>query len=153
MVTVALGEYPDDPSLDSRAHPAPGSGVASCTGVQAYRDAMSTFPGGGGWVPGACTLPTMERPIRVAEFDRFFAESVRGVHRPDPARLELAIDPAAEAVARDLAGRESGCCAFFRFGFASRGTGVLMEVEVPGAYADVLDAFAARVATVIGGRG
>ncbi|MGA6206731.1 hypothetical protein ACPESR_18485 [Nocardia testacea] len=113
---------------------------------------MSISPGGDGWVPQACTLPTVERPIRVAEFDRFFAESVRGTRRPDPARLELVIDPAAEPVARDLAGRESGCCAFFRFGFASRGTGVLMEVEVPGVYADVLDAFAARVVAAIGGR-
>ncbi len=29
-----------------------------------------------GWVPDAYTLPTVEQPIRVAEFDRFFAEGV-----------------------------------------------------------------------------
>ncbi|WP_433492802.1 hypothetical protein [Nocardia grenadensis] len=93
----------------------------------------------------------MERPVRVAEFDRFFGESVRGVRRPDPARLELVIDPAAEPVARDLAGRESGCCSFFRFDFA-RGTGVLMGVQVPGGYIDVLDAFALRVDVALDGR-
>ncbi|MGW6334364.1 hypothetical protein [Nocardia rhamnosiphila] len=113
---------------------------------------MNVSPGDGGWVPQACTLPTVEQPIRVAEFDRFFAESVRRTRRPDPARLELVIDPAAEPVARDLAGRESSCCAFFRFGFARTGSGVLMEVGVSGAYVDVLDAFAARVDTAIGGR-
>lgn len=103
-------------------------------------------------MPQVCTLPTVEQPIRIAEFDRFFAESVRCTHRPDPARLELVIDPAAEPVARDLAGRESSCCAFFRFGFARTGSGVLMEVGVSGAYVDVLDAFAARVNTALGGR-
>ncbi|MCX0275599.1 hypothetical protein NLM24_33980 [Nocardia zapadnayensis] len=113
---------------------------------------MNVSPDGGGWVPQACTLPTVEQPIRVAEFDRFFAESVRRTRRPDPARLELVIDPAAEPVARDLAGRESSCCAFFRFGFARTGSGVLMAVGVSGAYVDVLDAFAARVDTAIGSR-
>ncbi|MEV6325616.1 hypothetical protein AB0M45_31270 [Nocardia sp. NPDC051787] len=29
----------------------------------------------------ACTLPTVERPTRLAEFDQFFAESVRATHR------------------------------------------------------------------------
>ncbi|MFD6394998.1 hypothetical protein [Nocardia sp. NPDC060259] len=38
-------------------------------------------PAQGDWVPDACTLPTVEQPIRVAEFDRFFAESVHGMGR------------------------------------------------------------------------
>lgn len=101
-------------------------------------------------MPQACTLPTVDQPVRAAEFDRFFAESVRNVRRPDPMRLELEIDPATAPVARDLAGRESGCCSFFGFDFALVGTGVLMGVEVPGAYVDVLDAFAARVDAALG---
>lgn len=103
-------------------------------------------------MPPACTLPTVEQPGRAAEFDRFFAESVRSVRRPDPVRLELVIDPAAAPVARDLAGRESGCCSFFGFDFALLGTGLLMGVEVPGTSVDVLDAFAARVDAALGGR-
>ncbi|MFD5177597.1 MerR family DNA-binding transcriptional regulator [Nocardia sp. NPDC058379] len=39
----------------------------------------------------------------MAEFDRFFAESVHSSNRTDPTRLELVLDVGAEAVARDLA--------------------------------------------------
>ncbi|MEV3959303.1 hypothetical protein AB0M34_00140 [Nocardia sp. NPDC050193] len=113
---------------------------------------MRISPGGGGWAPRACTLPTVEQPVRVAEFERFFAESVRSVRRPGPARLELVIDPDAASVARDLAERESDCCSFFGFDFALIGTRVLMGVEVPPTYVDVLDAFAARVDAALGGR-
>ncbi|MEV4838269.1 hypothetical protein AB0K05_27425 [Nonomuraea sp. NPDC049486] len=35
------------------------------------------------WVPSACTLPTAEQPLRVAEFDALFADAVRAVARPD----------------------------------------------------------------------
>lgn len=30
-------------------------------------------------VPAACTLPTAERPLRLAEFEELFATAVRGV--------------------------------------------------------------------------
>jgi predicted metalloendopeptidase len=30
------------------------------------------------WVPEACTLPSVEQPLRVAEFDEVFANAVRG---------------------------------------------------------------------------
>ncbi|MFE7723071.1 hypothetical protein ACFU44_29025 [Nocardia rhizosphaerihabitans] len=86
----------------------------------------------------------MEQPTRVAEFDRFFAESVRSMARPAPTRLDLHV-AAAEAAARDLAARESKCCSFFTFDFDTTGTGLVMRVGVPAAYVEVLDAFAARV--------
>ena len=35
------------------------------------------------WVPEACTLPTVEQPLRVAEFDELFATAVRPVERVD----------------------------------------------------------------------
>ncbi|HET6741695.1 MAG TPA: hypothetical protein VFH76_22285 [Kribbella sp.] len=35
------------------------------------------------WVPDACTLPTAERPFRVAEFDQLFAEHLRSTDRVD----------------------------------------------------------------------
>lgn len=101
--------------------------------------------GQGDWVPDACTLPTVEQPTRVAEFDRFFAESVRSLARPAPTRLDLHVAAAAEAAARDLAARESTCCSFFTFDFDTTGTGLVMRVGVPAAYVEVLDAFAARV--------
>ncbi|MFC6010484.1 hypothetical protein [Nocardia lasii] len=93
----------------------------------------------------------MDRPIRVAEFDRFFAESVHGTDRPTPTRLDLRIAPEAEADARDLAARESSCCSFFTFDF-DNADGLVMRVGVPAAYGPVLDAFAARVEAALGAR-
>ncbi|MEV3966065.1 hypothetical protein AB0M34_35250 [Nocardia sp. NPDC050193] len=108
---------------------------------------MTLSAGSQGWVPDSCTLPTVEQPVRVAEFDRLFAESVRATRRPGPDRLELLMDPAAEPVARDLAARESSCCSFFTFDFAPTGAELVMGIGVPAAGTEVLDAFAARVAT------
>ena len=58
------------------------------------------------------------------------------------------LDPAAEARARDLVARESGCCSFFFFTFAPAshpgGTLLRLEVRVPPAYAGVLDALTCR---------
>ncbi|MEV4158245.1 hypothetical protein AB0J48_35005 [Nocardia salmonicida] len=106
---------------------------------------MTISPARGNWVPDACNLPTVEQPIRVAEFDRFFADSVHSTTRMSPTRLDLQLAADAEAVARDLASRESSCCSFFTFDFDTTGTGLVMQVGVPVAYVEVLDAFAARV--------
>lgn len=92
----------------------------------------------------ACTLPTVEQPTRIAEFDQFFADAVHTTRKPDPVRLELVLDPAAEPVARDLAARESSCCSFFAFDFDRTDAGLVMGVTVRAAYIEVLDAFAAR---------
>ncbi|MEV6062297.1 hypothetical protein [Nocardia asteroides] len=113
---------------------------------------MAISPAPDGWVPDACTLPTVERPIRVAEFDRLFAEGVRAVRRPAPTRLELDLSADTEAAGRDLAARESQCCSFFAFDFHADASAVVMGVEVPPAYTDVLDAVAERVRAAIGGR-
>ncbi|MFF0492612.1 hypothetical protein ACFYTQ_26585 [Nocardia sp. NPDC004068] len=112
---------------------------------------MEISPARGDWVPDACTLPTAEQPIRVAEFDRFFARSVRGVRRSGPTRLALSLAPDAEPAARDLAARESRCCSFFTFDFTTDDDGPVMSVGVPAAHVAVLDAFAARVESTIGG--
>jgi len=60
------------------------------------------------WLPDACTLPTVERPLRLAEFDGLFA-SVSDVHRPDASHavLTLAGSPGLAGRARDLAERET----------------------------------------------
>jgi hypothetical protein len=53
------------------------------------------------WVPAACTLPTAEQPLRVAEFDDLFATSVRAVDRVGPTVLRL--DAVAARVASMIA--------------------------------------------------
>jgi hypothetical protein len=110
---------------------------------------MTISPAQGDWVPSACTLPTVEQPTRIAEFDQFFTTTAHTTRRPDPTRLEVMVNPGTEAVARELAGRESSCCSFFTFDFTSTDEGVVMAVEVPPAYIEVLDAFTARAQAAI----
>jgi len=104
------------------------------------------------WVPEACTLPTVERPLRLAEFDELFATSVRSVERLDPARLRLDLEPDASVAARaaDLAVRETGCCSFFTFTLTATGGTVQLDVAVPAAQVEVLDALADRAAAGAG---
>ncbi|WP_221321487.1 hypothetical protein [Actinoplanes sp. L3-i22] len=98
------------------------------------------------WVPEACTLPTAERPLRLAEFDDLFTTALRDQRRMSATALRWDLDPAAEALARDLTRRESGCCSFFTFTFHP-GDGVLrLDIEVPAAQVAVLDALGARAA-------
>ncbi|RMI28493.1 hypothetical protein [Nocardia stercoris] len=113
---------------------------------------MTISPAQGDWVLDTCTLPTAEQPIRIAEFDRFFAEFVHGTDRPSATKLNLHIAADAEPAGRDLAARESNCCSFFSFTFDTTATGLVMQVGVPAAYVEVLDAFAARVTAVSGTR-
>jgi hypothetical protein len=98
------------------------------------------------WVPEACTLPTVERPLRLAEFDDLFAGALRAQQRLSPTVLRWRLDAAAEPIARDLADRESSCCLFFSFTFTPDGDAVRLDVEVPATHADVLDALADRAA-------
>ncbi|MGW7465285.1 hypothetical protein ACWGJT_11360 [Streptomyces xantholiticus] len=67
------------------------------------------------WVPDSCTLPTIEQPLRVAEFDALFAERLAGSSRPDRLKLEMVLTggPGVAEAVRDLVARESGCCSFF----------------------------------------
>jgi hypothetical protein len=94
------------------------------------------------WVPHACTLPTVEQPLRVAEFDQLFATALRTTERISPTRLRLVLEPDAEAIARELCARESECCSFFTFTFDADERGVLLDVEVPVAQVAVLEAIA-----------
>jgi hypothetical protein len=98
------------------------------------------------WVPDACTLPTVDRPLRLAEFDDLFATALREQRRLSPTRLRWRLDPAAEATARDLTARESSCCSFFSFAFAPDAGRLHVDVRVPAAHAAVLDALADRAA-------
>ncbi|MEV0769639.1 hypothetical protein [Nocardia salmonicida] len=110
---------------------------------------MNISPGPSDWVPDTCTLPTIEQPLRVSEFDDFFAEHVRGSHRPSPTRLDLSLPVDAERLALELADKESGCCSFFEFAFDTTATGTVMHIVVPPTQVLVLDALAARAASKI----
>jgi hypothetical protein len=99
-------------------------------------------------VGDACTLPSADRPLRLAEFDELFETAVRGVDRLDPTRLRLSLDPRPEVAARtaDLAVREVGCCGFFTFTLTAAEQQLRLEVAVPERRAEVLDAIAAWAA-------
>jgi hypothetical protein len=92
--------------------------------------------------PDACTLPTHERPLRLAEWDALFTTASLAA-RESPTRLRLVL-AAPEATVRDLAARESECCSFFDFGVTPVPDAVELTVDVPPAYVDVLDSLAAR---------
>jgi hypothetical protein len=98
------------------------------------------------WVSQSCTLPTAERPLRVAVFDRFFTDAVRGAGRPSRTRLKLDLERSAEkaAQAAELMVRETACCSFFTFTLTATGGALELEIAVPDSHIDVLDALAAR---------
>ncbi len=97
------------------------------------------------WVPAACTLPSADRPLRAAEFDELFATAVLAVHRSSPTALALtlAAAPGRAALVRDLTRRETECCSFFTFRLED-GDPLRLQVTVPEAHTDVLDALAER---------
>jgi hypothetical protein len=92
-------------------------------------------------VPEACTLPTAERPLRVAEFDRLFA-AAGSFERlaPQTARIAFPPSPEVAAEAADLVVRETQCCSFFTFALTATGGRLHLDVTVPESQTDVLDA-------------
>jgi hypothetical protein len=90
----------------------------------------------------ACTLPTAEQPLRVAEFDQLFAEHLEYADRVDPQTLDLTLDPDARATTENLIARESECCAFFTFTINGATS---LRITVPPAYTAVLDGLTARL--------
>ncbi|WP_405444901.1 hypothetical protein [Streptomyces erythrochromogenes] len=100
------------------------------------------------WVPQSCTLPTEERPLRVAEWDALFAERLTSLSRPQPLRLrlDLADGQGVEDRVRDLVQRESGCCSFFTFTITPGPHLIRLDISVDRAHEAVLDALAARTA-------
>ena len=63
-----------------------------------------------GWVPEACTLPTVDRPVRLAEFDDLFATALRGQQRLSPTVLRWRLDPAAGGPVMAAGGRVRLAC-------------------------------------------
>jgi len=97
-----------------------------------------------------CTLPSAERPLRLAEFDALFAAAVRRVETlgPTHARLHLTGPAGLEATVRDLIARETECCSFFAFTTTASSFAAVdhltLVIEVPAAYAEVLAALVER---------
>jgi hypothetical protein len=117
---------------------------------------MMTVP----WVaPDACTLPTAEQPLRVAEFDDLFGRYLVRVERPEATRgvLVLSGPEGLQVTVRELADREASCCSFFGFTVTqlpageSGTVGVRLDVEVPPARVEVLSALLERAESARGG--
>jgi hypothetical protein len=93
----------------------------------------------------SCTLPTAERPLRLAEFDDLFRTSVRSVGRDgDTVHLRLSGPAGLREQVRDLAERESECCSFFTFTLAGTDDDLELGIGVPAAHRVVLDALTVR---------
>lgn len=122
------------------------SGVCSCG---AARDTAASSVAKADWVAAQCTLPLVERPKRIAQFDTLFAAAVRRIRRSASGTLYLLLDSAQEATARQLAAQEGGCCSFFTFAFTRDGDGLDWAITVPAAQVAVLDALAARAAAAL----
>ena len=99
------------------------------------------------WVPESCTLPTVEQPLRVAEFDHLFGTAVGPAERLDRTGLLIHLPAGEEAVAtvRDLVARETSCCSFFTFEVRPAALGMQLKVRVPESQTAVLDAMQQRV--------
>lgn len=106
------------------------------------------------WVPEACTLPTVDQPLRRAEFDDLFRQDVVTVVRTatQALRLELRDGPEVAARAALLAIKETECCSFFTFDLnISEGTAA-MVISTDPAHGDVLTALAERASSKVGGQ-
>ena len=113
------------------------------------------------WVaPEACTLPTAEQPLRVAEFAGLFADHLQGIEQrgPQEARMSLVGPEGLATLVRDLADRETACCSFFEFSVSTVPSdeagqeAVQLEIRVPAARADVLAALTGRAVSAKAGR-
>ncbi|MEO5922010.1 MAG: hypothetical protein ABIQ01_12800 [Pseudolysinimonas sp.] len=96
-------------------------------------------------IPHSCTLPTAERPIRLAEFDTLL-ESATLAKRDNAMHLTFYFDDAKglEAQARDLTARESSCCSFFDFNVANDGGQIIVGIGVPDQHASILNSLQSR---------
>lgn len=118
------------------------TGVASGTWVRVYRRVMEHL-----LTTDACTMPTSERPLRLAEFDALFVENLSKLEREgDTARLHLEGDSSLRERVADLTARESSCCSFFTFTIDGSDSNLTLGIAVPPAHREILDALAARAA-------
>jgi hypothetical protein len=93
----------------------------------------------------ACTMPTEDRSLRLAEFDALFSEAVQSVERAElSVRMHLKGPSGLRETVRDLAERETACCSFFTFVVDGTDADLTLDVTVPQGRADILDGLADR---------
>ena len=93
----------------------------------------------------ACTMPTAERPLRLAEFDDLFTTAVRSVERHGhDVRMRMAGGEGLVEQVHDLTARETSCCSFFTFTIHSTDQDPTLDISVPPARQEILDALAQR---------
>jgi arsenate reductase (thioredoxin) len=111
-------------------------------------DAQHQAPAATSWAPDACTLPTAERPLRAASFDRLFSGAVLGIERTAPTRLRLDLRPGPKVAAQaaGLAAAETECCSFFTFTLTAASGSLTLDIAAPATQAAVLDALARQAA-------
>jgi hypothetical protein len=114
-------------------------------------DPMSTLAD---CAPDACTLPTAERGLRVAEFDDLFRTSAISVTRIGPRRARWSLTPEPDVPARTahLVARESQCCSFFDFTLRVADGTLTLDVAVTGEQTAVLDGLVDRTRSVMAAR-
>ena len=96
--------------------------------------------------PEACTLPTAERPLRVAEFDQLSAGATAAEWLgPTQVRIVLPSSPQIAARAADLVVRETQCCSFFTFSLTASAGRLHLDVTVPESQVPVLQTLVGRI--------
>ena len=110
-------------------------------------------PGSLAWAEvAACTLPSVDRPLRVADFDALFAAHLVRAERTRSHRRPAGHGrwPGVADRVQRLADAESSCCSFFDFTVSDDGDEVVLDVSVPSTYADVLAGLVSRAAAALG---
>jgi hypothetical protein len=99
-----------------------------------------------GWVPDACTLPTVEQPLRAEEFDVLFRDATIVVHRLDAGQVRVVLRPEPDVAARAaaLAVRETRCCSFFGFTLSAVDGQLTLDITAPPGQVAVFDALVDR---------
>lgn len=108
----------------------------------------------GDWVPASCTLPTVNQPLRQAQFDDLFSQDVLTVEQASAHGTTFGLRPEPEVAARaaGLAAAETGCCSFFTFALTITDGRVEMAVSVADPHTDVLEALTSRATSLVGSR-
>ena len=93
----------------------------------------------------ACTLSGPQRLERAAEFSQLFGGTARQIERPAPTLLRIELQPGTGPAARtaELIAAETECCSFFTFTLTAAAGSLVLEVAVPPAHTEMLDALAA----------
>ncbi len=97
------------------------------------------------WVADSCTLPTLEQPLRQAEWEALVAGHLAGVRHPEPGQLILTLrgGNTLREHLNDLVERESECCSFFTFTITATPQGADLGIGVDREHEPFLDALAA----------